>query len=185
MDRIDLVKESFERKEVPAEVPAGKTSEYFGELVFDRKKMCKYLDADSLQALLACIEGGEPLDRKTADGVARGMKEWAMEHGVTHVTHWFQPLTEGTAEKHDSLIDYDGKGGVIETFDGKMLAQQEPDASSFPSGGIRATFEARGYTAWDPTSYAFVKGNTLYIPTAFATPRSNEVPSSIVFFRDW
>ena len=155
------------RREVPAEVPAGKTSDYFGELVFDRKKMCKYLDADSLQALLACIEGGEPLDRKTADGVARGMKEWAMEHGVTHVTHWFQPLTEGTAEKHDSLIDYDGKGGVIETFDGKMLAQQEPDASSFPSGGIRATFEARGYTAWDPTSPVFILDDTLCIPTVF------------------
>ena len=167
MDRFDLVKESFERKEVPAEVPAGKTSEYYGELVFDRKKMCKYLDADSLQALLACIEGGKPLDRKTADGVARGMKEWAMEHGVTHVTHWFQPLTEGTAEKHDSLIDYDGKGGVIETFDGKMLAQQEPDASSFPSGGIRATFEARGYTAWDPTSPVFILDDTLCIPTVF------------------
>ncbi|MCR5071680.1 MAG: glutamine synthetase III [Bacteroidales bacterium] len=167
MDRFDLVKESFERREVPAEVPVGKTSEYFGELVFDRKKMCKYLDADSLQALLACIEGGKPLDRKTADGVARGMKEWAMEHGVTHVTHWFQPLTEGTAEKHDSLIDYDGKGGVIETFDGKMLAQQEPDASSFPNGGIRATFEARGYTAWDPTSPVFILDDTLCIPTVF------------------
>ena len=167
MDRFDLVKESFERKEVPAEVPAGKTSDYFGELVFDRKKMCKYLDAESLQALLSCIEGGKALDRKTADGVARGMKEWAMEHGVTHVTHWFQPLTEGTAEKHDSLIDYDGKGGVIETFDGKMLAQQEPDASSFPNGGIRATFEARGYTAWDPTSPVFILDDTLCIPTVF------------------
>ncbi|MBR6184076.1 MAG: glutamine synthetase III [Bacteroidales bacterium] len=167
MDRFDLVKESFEKKEVPAEVPAGKTSEYFGELVFDRKKMCKYLDADSLHALLDCIEGGKSLDRKTADGVARGMKEWAMEHGVTHVTHWFQPLTEGTAEKHDSLIDYDGKGGVIETFDGKMLAQQEPDASSFPNGGIRATFEARGYTAWDPTSPVFILDDTLCIPTIF------------------
>ena len=167
MDRFDLVKESFVRKEVPAEVPTSKTSEYYGELVFDRKKMCKYLDADSLQALLACIEGGQPLDRKTADGVARGMKEWAMEHGVTHVTHWLQPLTEGTAEKHDSLIDYDGKGGVIETFDGKMLAQQEPDASSFPNGGIRATFEARGYTAWDPTSPVFILDDTLCIPTVF------------------
>ncbi|MBR4525298.1 MAG: glutamine synthetase III [Bacteroidales bacterium] len=167
MDRFDLVKESFERKEVPAEVPAGKTSDYFGELVFDRKKMCKYLDAESLHALLDCIEGGHALDRKTADGVAKGMKEWAMEHGVTHVTHWFQPLTEGTAEKHDSLIDYDGKGGVIETFDGKMLAQQEPDASSFPSGGIRATFEARGYTAWDPTSPVFILDDTLCIPTVF------------------
>ena len=167
MDRSDLVKESFVKKEVPASVPAGKTSDYFGELVFDRKKMCKYLDAESLHALLDCIEGGKPLDRKTADGVARGMKEWAIEHGVTHVTHWFQPLTDGTAEKHDSLIDYDGKGGVIETFDGKMLAQQEPDASSFPSGGIRATFEARGYTAWDPTSPVFILDDTLCIPTVF------------------
>ena len=167
MDRSDLVKESFVKKEVPACIPAGKTSDYFGELVFDRKKMCKYLDAGSLRALLDCIEGGKPLDRKTADGVARGMKEWAIEHGVTHVTHWFQPLTEGTAEKHDSLIDYDGKGGVIETFDGKMLAQQEPDASSFPSGGIRATFEARGYTAWDPTSPVFILDDTLCIPTVF------------------
>ena len=167
MDRFDLVKESFEKKVVPAEVPVEKTSEYYGELVFDRKKMCKYLDKDSLKALLACIEGGQALDRKTADGVARGMKEWAMEHGVTHVTHWFQPLTEGTAEKHDSLIDYDGNGGVIETFDGKMLAQQEPDASSFPNGGIRATFEARGYTAWDPTSPVFILDDTLCIPTVF------------------
>ena len=169
MDRSDLVKESFVKKEVPASIPAGKTSDYFGELVFDRKKMCKYLDVESLHALLDCIEGGKPLDRKTADGVARGMKEWAIEHGVTHVTHWFQPLTEGTAEKHDSLIDYDGKGGVIETFDGKMLAQQEPDASSFPSGGIRATFEARGYTAWDPTSPVFILDDTLCIPTVFVS----------------
>ena len=167
MDRTGLVKESFMKKEVPAEIPAGKTSDYFGELVFDRNKMYKYLDAESLHALLDCIEGGKALDRKTADGVARGMKEWAIEHGVTHVTHWFQPLTEGTAEKHDSLIDYDGKGGVIETFDGKMLAQQEPDASSFPSGGIRATFEARGYTAWDPTSPVFILDDTLCIPTVF------------------
>ncbi len=169
MDRSDLVKESFVKKEVPASIPAGKTSDYYGELVFDRKKMCKYLGVESLHALLDCIEGGKPLDRKTADGVARGMKEWAIEHGVTHVTHWFQPLTEGTAEKHDSLIDYDGKGGVIETFDGKMLAQQEPDASSFPNGGIRATFEARGYTAWDPTSPVFILDDTLCIPTVFVS----------------
>jgi len=169
MDRFDLVRESFEKKEVPVEIPAGKTSDYFGELVFDRKKMEKYLDADSLKALLSCIEGGGPLGRKEADGVARGMKEWAMEHGVTHVTHWFQPLTEGTAEKHDSLIDYDGKGGVIESFDGKALVQQEPDASSFPSGGIRATFEARGYTAWDPTSPVFILEDTLCIPTVFVS----------------
>ena len=167
MDRFSLVKESFCRKEVPAEAPASKVSDWYGELVFDRTKMGKYLDAETLQSLLDCIDGGKALDRKTADAVAQGMKEWAMEHGVTHVCHWFQPLTEGTAEKHDSLIDYDGKGGVIETFDGTMLAQQEPDASSFPNGGIRATFEARGYTAWDPTSPVFILDDTLCIPTVF------------------
>ena len=152
---------------MPAEAPPSKVSDWYGELVFDRAKMGKYLDAETLQSLLACIDGGKALDRKTADAVASGMKEWAMEHGVTHVSHWFQPLTEGTAEKHDSLIDYDGRGGVIETFDGTMLAQQEPDASSFPNGGIRATFEARGYTAWDPTSPVFILDDTLCIPTVF------------------
>ena len=155
------------KKARPVDNPEGLPSEYFGELVFNRKQMEKYLDAKTLKALLACIDGGRPLDLETADGVARGMKEWALEHHVTHVTHWFQPLTEGTAEKHDSLIDYDGKGGVIETFDGKSLAQQEPDASSFPSGGLRATFEARGYTAWDPTSPVFIQDDTLCIPTVF------------------
>ena len=167
LDRFNLVRESFMKKARPVDKPEGLPSEYFGELVFNRKQMEKYLDAKTLKALLACIDGGRPLDSDTADGVARGMKEWALEHGVTHVTHWFQPLTEGTAEKHDSLIDYDGKGGVIETFDGKMLAQQEPDASSFPSGGLRATFEARGYTAWDPTSPVFIQDDTLCIPTVF------------------
>ena len=163
MDRFNLVRESFMKKARPVDTPEGRPSEYFGELTFDRNK----LDAKTFYALLECIEGGKPLDRKTADGVAKGMKEWALEHHVTHVTHWFQPLTEGTAEKHDSLIDYDGQGGVIETFDGKMLAQQEPDASSFPSGGLRATFEARGYTAWDPTSPVFIQDDTLCIPTVF------------------
>lgn len=166
--RFDLVKEAFAKKAVPVDVPSGKKpSEYFGELVFDREKMRKYLDADTLNALLDCIDNGHSLDRRTADGVAAGMKIWALEHGVTHVTHWFQPLTEGTAEKHDSLLDYDGKGGVIEKFDGKSLVQQEPDASSFPNGGIRATFEARGYTAWDPTSPVFIQDDTLCIPTVF------------------
>lgn len=167
MDRFDLVKESFEKKAVPAEMPQGKPSDYFGELVFDRNKMHRYLDANTLAALLDCIDNGKALDRKTADGVARGIKEWALEHHVTHVTHWFQPLTDTTAEKHDSLIEYDRKGGVIESFDGRSLAQQEPDASSFPNGGIRATFEARGYTAWDPTSPVFIQDDTLCIPTIF------------------
>ena len=167
IDRLELVKESFEKKAIAADVPDRKPSEYFGELVFDRAKMRKYLDSKTLSSLIDCVDKGMPLDRATADAVAAGMKEWALEHNVTHVTHWFQPLTEGTAEKHDSLIDYDGKGGVIETFDGSSLAQQEPDASSFPSGGIRATFEARGYTAWDPTSPVFIMGDTLCIPTVF------------------
>ena len=167
MDRFNLVRESFMKKAKPVDTPKGLPSEYFGELVFDRNKMQKFLDSKTFYALLECIEGGKPLDRKTADGVAVGMKTWALEHHVTHVTHWFQPLTEGTAEKHDSLIDYDGRGGVIETFDGKALAQQEPDASSFPSGGLRATFEARGYTAWDPTSPVFIQDDTLCIPTVF------------------
>ncbi len=166
-DRFDLVKQSFEKKAIPADVPDAKTSDYFGELVFDRAKMHRYLDAGTLKALLDCIDNGRPLDGKTADGVARGMKEWAISHHVTHISHWFQPLTEGTAEKHDSLIDYDGKGGVIETFDGKSLVQQEPDASSFPNGGIRATFEARGYTAWDPTSPVYIMDDTLCIPSLF------------------
>lgn len=167
VDRFGLVQKSFEKKAQTIEIPKAKPSEYYGELIFDKHKMSKYLDTETLKALLSCIEGGHHLDRETADAVAKGMKEWALEHGVTHVTHWFQPLTEGTAEKHDSLIEYDGNGGVIETFDGRSLAQQEPDASSFPSGGIRATFEARGYTAWDPTSPVFIQEDTLCIPTVF------------------
>ncbi|MBQ1866352.1 MAG: glutamine synthetase III, partial [Bacteroidales bacterium] len=126
INRFELVRESFSKKPAEPAVSGKKISEYFGELVFDRRTMQEYLDADTFQALTDCIEGGKPLDHMTADGVAKGMKIWAMEHGVTHVTHWFQPLTEGTAEKHDSLIEYDGKGGVIERLDGKSLAQQEP-----------------------------------------------------------
>ncbi|MCQ2109920.1 MAG: glutamine synthetase III [Bacteroidaceae bacterium] len=165
--RFDVVQEAFRKRAVTVETPSTSPSGYFGELVFNRDKMHKYLDAKTFKALVNCIDNGEHLDRETANGVAAGMKVWAMEHGVTHVTHWFQPLTEGTAEKHDSFMEYDGKGGMIEEFDGKALAQQEPDASSFPSGGIRATFEARGYTAWDPTSPVFIQDDTLCIPTVF------------------
>ena len=169
MNRLDLVRSSFEKKALKSEALDKKVSEIFGELVFDRPKMRKYLDPKTLNKLLDCMEGGMPLDRSTADAVALGMKEWALEQGVTHVTHWFQPLTDGTAEKHETMIDYDGKGGVIERFDGSSLVQQEPDASSFPNGGIRATFEARGYTAWDPTSPVFIQGDTLCIPTIFVS----------------
>lgn len=165
--RFDVVQDAFRKKAATVDVPEGKLSDCFGELVFSREKMRKYLDAKTFERICNCIDNGVPLDSITAEKVAEGMKVWAMEHGVTHVTHWFQPLTEGTAEKHDSFMDYDGKGGMIETFEGKALVQQEPDASSFPNGGIRATFEARGYTAWDPTSPVFIQEDTLCIPTVF------------------
>ena len=165
--RFDAIEQAFKKRAVEVEVPKGRPSEYFGELVFNREKMQKYLDAKTLHALLDCIDNGHHLDRKLADGVAAGMKQWAMEHGVTHCCHWFQPLTDTTAEKHDSFMEYDWKGGMIEEFAGSNLVQQEPDASSFPSGGIRATFEARGYTAWDPTSPVFIMDDCLFIPTVF------------------
>ena len=165
--RFDAIEQAFKKRAVEVELPKGRPSEYFGELVFNREKMQKYLDAKTLHALLDCIDNGHHLDRKVADGVAAGMKQWAMEHGVTHCCHWFQPLTDTTAEKHDSFMEYDWKGGMIEEFAGSNLVQQEPDASSFPSGGIRATFEARGYTAWDPTSPVFIMDDCLFIPTVF------------------
>ena len=165
--RFDVVQDAFRKKAVDIDVPETRPSEYFGELVFNREKMHKYLDVKTFNALVDCIDNGKPLSTAVADKVAAGIKEWAVGHGVTHCTHWFQPLTEGTAEKHDSFMEYDWKGGMIEEFDGKSLVQQEPDASSFPSGGIRATFEARGYTAWDPTSPVFIQDDTLCIPTIF------------------
>lgn len=142
-------------------------SDYFGRLVFDKAKMKKYLSREAFKAVMDAIENGTTVDRKMADQVAQGMKAWAIENGATHYTHWFHPLTDGTAEKHDAFITHSPEGGVIESFSGNLLAQQEPDASSFPSGGIRQTFEARGYTAWDPTSPAFISETTLTIPTIF------------------
>ena len=165
--RFDVVQDAFKKKAMRVDAPDQRPSDYFGELVFNRDKMHKYLDVGTCKDLIDCIDNGRPLDRATADKVAEGMKTWAMEHKVTHVSHWFQPLTEGTAEKHDAFMEYDHKGGMIELFDGKSLSQQEPDASSFPNGGIRATFEARGYTAWDPTSPVFIQDDTLCIPTVF------------------
>jgi len=165
--RFDVVQDAFKKKAVNVEPPSGRVSDYFGELVFGRNKMQKYLDSSTFSKVCDCIDNGIALDRPTADKVAEGMKTWAMEHGVTHISHWFQPLTDMTAEKHDSFMEYDGKGGMIESFDGKSLVQQEPDATSFPNGGIRATFEARGYTAWDPTSPVFIQDDTLCIPSVF------------------
>ena len=159
--------EAFSHAPVTVTPPAERPSEYFGKYVFNKAKMYKYLSTDVYAQMCRVIDKGEPLDIKVADAVAEGMKKWASELGVTHYTHWFQPLTEGTAEKHDAFIEHDGKGGMIEEFKGKILVQQEPDASSFPSGGLRSTFEARGYSAWDPTSPVFVIGDTLMIPTYF------------------
>lgn len=149
--------------------PEVRPSEFFAKYVFNKQKMFKYLPLKVYKKMVDVIENGAPLDRTIADEVAQGMKTWAMELGATHCTHWFQPLTEGTAEKHDSFMEHDWKGGMVEDFSGKELVQQEPDASSFPSGGIRSTFEARGYSAWDPTSPVFVIGDTLMIPTVFVS----------------
>ena len=165
--RFQVVEEAFKKKAVEVKAPSERPSEYFGKYVFNREKMYKYLPSDVYNNLIDVIDNGARLDRSIADAVAKGMKQWAQEMGVTHYTHWFQPLTEGTAEKHDAFVEHDGKGGMIETFSGKLLVQQEPDASSFPNGGIRNTFEARGYSAWDPTSPVFIIDDTLCIPTIF------------------
>ena len=165
--RFDVVADAFKKKPVDVIAPIERPSEFFGKNVFNRAKMYKYLPRDVYEKLVDVIDNGARLDRSIADAVAKGMKQWADENGVTHYTHWFQPLTEGTAEKHDAFIEHDGKGGMIEEFSGKLLMQQEPDASSFPNGGIRNTFEARGYSAWDPTSPVFIIDDTLCIPTIF------------------
>ena len=165
--RFQVVEEAFKKRPVEVKVPKERPSEFFGKYVFDRKKMYKYLPKDIYDKMIDVMDNGASLDRSIADSVAAGMKQWALEMGVTHYTHWFQPLTEGTAEKHDAFVEHDGKGGMIEKFSGKLLVQQEPDASSFPNGGIRNTFEARGYSAWDPTSPVFIIDDTLCIPTIF------------------
>ena len=165
--RFRVVEKAFQTKPVEVDVPKERPSEYFGKYVFNREKMFKYLPSNVYAKLVDAMDNGATLDRSIADEVAAGMKRWASELGATHYTHWFQPLTEGTAEKHDAFVEHDGKGGMMEEFSGKLLVQQEPDASSFPNGGIRNTFEARGYSAWDPSSPVFVVDDTLCIPTVF------------------
>ena len=167
ISRFNAVEKASNRKAVEAITPNQKVSEYYGENVFNRKAMQKYLSKETYKALTHAIDNGTPIDREIANHVAAGMRMWALEKGVTHYTHWFQPLTDGTAEKHDAFVEHDGGGGMIEEFSGKLLAQQEPDASSFPNGGLRNTFEARGYSAWDPSSPAFIVDDTLCIPTVF------------------
>ena len=165
--RFRVVETAFKKKAATVETPAERPCEYFAKYVFNREKMFKYLPSAVYAKLTDAMDNGAPLERAIADEVAAGMKRWAIELGVTHYTHWFQPLTEGTAEKHDAFVEHNGKGGMMEEFSGKLLVQQEPDASSFPNGGIRNTFEARGYSAWDPSSPVFVVDDTLCIPTVF------------------
>lgn len=165
--RFKMVEAAINRKAINADAPKGRPSEYFGMNVFNREKMSRYLPKVTFDLLVAAIDSGKPITREIADSVAEGMKKWAMEMGATHYTHWFQPLTGGTAEKHDAFVEHDGMGGMVEEFSGKLLMQQEPDASSFPNGGIRNTFEARGYSAWDASSPAFIVDTTLCVPTVF------------------
>ena len=162
-----MVDAAINHTAVEVNAPEGRPSDYFGKKVFGRAAMRKYLNKATYEALVDTMENGTRLTREVADSIAAGMRQWALEHGADHYTHWFQPLTGGTAEKHDAFADPDGCGSVLEEFSGKLLVQQEPDASSFPNGGIRNTFEARGYSAWDPTSPAFIVDTTLCIPTIF------------------
>ena len=164
--RFEILREALGRRAVPI-VNKNRPASDFAKQVFTREKMQQYLSKHTYKALTDSIDKGLPLDRAIADGVATGMKQWAMDMGATHYTHWFQPLTGATAEKHDAFLEPGTNGNVIEEFSGKLLVQQEPDASSFPNGGLRNTFEARGYSAWDPSSPAFVAGDTLCIPTVF------------------
>ena len=165
--RFRALEEVLSRKPIDVKREENLVSDFYGMNVFDRPKMKKYLSKEAYKAVIDAVDNGTPVDRKMADQVAQGMKSWALENGATHITHWFHPLTDGTAEKHDAFIVHGENSTVVETLSGSMLSQQEPDASSFPSGGIRQTFEARGYTAWDPSSPAFIVDNTLTIPTIF------------------
>ena len=165
--RFKMVERAINNKAIDVNAPASQPSDYYGRKVFGRNAMRKYLNRQTYDALIDTMESGTPLTADIADSIAAGMRQWALDNGADHYTHWFQPLTGGTAEKHDSFSEPDGRGGVLEEFSGKLLVQQEPDASSFPNGGIRNTFEARGYSAWDPASPAFIVGTTLCIPTIF------------------
>lgn len=165
--RFKAVAEAFDRKVVPVEMPKESPEVYYADAVFNRQRMFEYLPKKTFDQLIDAMDNKRPISRELADSVAAGMKRWATDNGARHYTHWFHPLTGGTAEKHDSFIEHDGKGGVVEEFTGKLLVQQEPDASSFPNGGIRNTFEARGYSAWDISSPVFILNETLCIPTIF------------------
>lgn len=167
--RFKALAEVFSRQPKMVVFPSNEISDFFGRRVFDKPKMEKFLNREAYVSVIKAMDEGTSIDRKMADQVATGMKAWAVEVGATHYTHWFHPLTDGTAEKHDGFIEFGVSGDLIENFSGELLAQQEPDASSFPSGGLRNTFEARGYTAWDVSSPAFIVDTTLCIPTVFVS----------------
>src|SRR5690606_31961734 len=167
--RFHALNSIIERKIPEITTPSNKLSDFYGVNVFDRRTMKEYLSKEAFESINNSINLGITINREISEQVASAMKAWAISKGVTHYTHWFQPLTGTTAEKHDAFFEPTADGGGIEKFSGDALAQQEPDASSFPNGGIRSTFEARGYTAWDPSSPAFIMGHTLCIPTVFVS----------------
>src|SRR4030042_1531466 len=167
--RFSALREVFNREAVACETPSPIISRYYGADVFNLHKMEHYLSKEAFKVIKKAIEEGKSLTRQEADQVAIGLKAWALERGATHFTHWFHPLPDGTAEKHDGFLEMGDNGHIVENFSGAVLVQSEPDASSFPSGGIRNTFEARGYTAWDLSSPVFIVGSTLCIPTIFVS----------------
>ena len=182
--RFFALQELANRRPVKVDYPSEKLADYYGNHVFDRKKMQEYLPSEAYKAVINAIEKGTPINREMADMIANGMKNWAKTFNVTHYTHWFQPLTDGTAEKHDGFIEFGDDGNVIERFSGKLLIQQEPDASSFPNGGIRNTFEARGYTAWDVSSPAFIVDSTLCILCRTPVTKPDSRPASSAMSRE-
>ncbi|MBK7804736.1 MAG: glutamine synthetase III [Saprospiraceae bacterium] len=181
--RFEALKTALDRKPVIINEPAERRSELYGVNVFNTSSINHFMPKEAFNAVMDAINHGKKIDRKVADQVASAMKSWAISKGATHYTHWFQPLTGGTAEKHDAFFEPKGDGTAIDKFDGGQLVQQEPDASSFPSGGIRNTFEARGYTAWDPTSPAFVMGTTLCIPTIFVSYTGEALDNKVPLLR--
>jgi glutamine synthetase len=178
--RFSALKEVFKREPVELKCSSRKASEYFAENVFDLPKMERHLSKEAYKMVKQAIEEGKSLTRKDADLVATGIKSWALSKGATHFTHWFHPLTDGTAEKHDAFLEVGDNGLTVEKFSGEVLVQSEPDASSFPSGGIRNTFEARGYTAWDVSSPVFIVGSTLCIPTIFVSYTGEALSRSLL-----
>jgi glutamine synthetase len=181
--RFQAIQTTLDRKPVQIVEPTERRSELYGINVFNKNSFSHYMSKDASNAVMDAINHGKKIDRKIADQVATGMKSWAISKGATHYTHWFQPLTGGTAEKHDAFFEPNGDGTAIDKFDGGQLVQQEPDASSFPNGGIRNTFEARGYTAWDPTSPAFIMGTTLCIPTIFVSYTGEALDNKVPLLR--